>query len=79
MTEAELLAELHRASRHSDEGASAQEIADEMGLDVKNVLRMLARAQATGRLIVGFRAGLRVDGRGKRTPVYRIKARGKAA
>lgn len=79
MTEAELLAELHRASRHSDEGASAQEIAVELGLETRAVLRMLQRAYAAGRLVVGFRAGTRIDGRGKLTPVYRIKARGKAA
>lgn len=80
MTEAELLADLHRASQHSDKGASAEEIAAELRLEVRTVLKMLQRARAAGRLLVGWRSGQRIDGRGKVTPVYRIRAsRGKAA
>lgn len=68
----EWAAELERQTAKRDGGLKADEIARQIGKSLQAVRRMLAEANAAGRLSLGTRTEVRIDGRHNQVPVYRI-------
>ena len=69
----EWLTELEKAQSHSDEGNTAEEIADTLKCGKTRVTRILHMANKSGSLIVGKRFITTIDGRTVRVPVYKVK------
>jgi hypothetical protein len=72
ITTTEWLDELARLSARSDEGLTAAEWSEAMGVGTRTVLMRLQLAQKSGWLRVGKRTGTSLDGRVKVSPVYQI-------
>lgn len=75
------LDELVALGKKNDAGHTAKELAAAAGCSVKTMLVRLQQAQSLGRLAVGQRSVIRLDGRPMQAPVYRVtppaKAKGK--
>jgi predicted transcriptional regulator len=59
------------ANSSNDDGFSAQEIADKLGMTVQTVRIKLRPLAKQGKIKVGRRADTRIDGRPCEVPVYR--------
>ena len=70
--ETEWLAELEKLQERNDEGLTAKEWAEVLGLGHEAALQRLKRAHGLGWLVVGKRRGVSISGRGILSPVYRI-------
>lgn len=68
----EWLAELQRLGDRSDEGLTAHEWAEAMGVEHECALRRLNKAKAAGWLKVGRRKVVKLDGVAGLIPVYQI-------
>lgn len=70
--ESEVLAELARLSKKSDEGLTVSEWAVKLGRGSQPVITLLKRAKAMGWLVVGKQSRVALDNRNYATTVYRI-------
>lgn len=57
-----------------EEGLTAEEIAEKIGMSRTWVRARLRDLYCDGCLVVGFKMSTRIDGRPYRTPVYRLRA-----
>lgn len=72
ITTTEWLDELQRLSSKNDEGLTAKEWADALGVEHECALRKLKMAQEAGWLKLGRRRGTSIAGRPIWSPVYQI-------
>lgn len=71
----EWLAEMERltAAKRSDDGLTAEELAEAAGCTVKKMRERLRKVAAAGRLVVGTKLITRIDGRPNPVPAYRLR------
>lgn len=82
ITRDEWLTEFERlmhATRPGDPGLSTEEIADALGVGMHRVNRLMRDAFKQGRVVVGRKPGMALDGRRCMVPCYQLKPAAKAA
>lgn len=73
IAEGEWLKELARLSSRHDDGLTAEEWSVQLGVSENTFQKRLSQAKRLGfRVVVGWRHGIRNDGRRKLTPVYQV-------
>jgi hypothetical protein len=68
----EWLKELEAFSKRSDEGHTAEEISENTGMTLRVVRERLKQVARLGRLRVGRRSSMTIDGRHTVVPVYLV-------
>lgn len=65
--------ELEALRGRDDEGVSVIELAEIWGVSLNVARERLSRLNREGRIALGWKNSVRIDGRANRTPVYRLK------